>query len=231
MIQIREEPVPKCKYPPKRRLTLSHFVVSKKLARTFTQVKFVKEKSVFKLWKEDTAETAKNCLRHDFKYWKCTKFLKDPEEYKDVTEVIKKHFSSLKEIFLQFVAKGGDPPDIKQLDFLEFCQSSGITDDIITASILDIYFTATNFEESDQGGNDDRALIRFEFLEILVRIVRGKYIETKKMNSLGRGLEKLIVEHVILVKDVHYTWQKFREDHLWTFHVNELFEANYHLLE
>ena len=67
-----------------------------------------------------------------------------------------------------------------------------IIDKNITASILDIYFAATNFEEDDQEGNDDLALIRFEFFEILVRIVRGKYVETKKMKSLSAGLEKLL---------------------------------------
>ena len=53
---------------------------------------------------------------------------------------------------------------------------------------MDIYFTATNFEEDDQEGNDDRALIRFEFLEILIRIVRGKYVETKKEKTIAAGL-------------------------------------------
>jgi hypothetical protein len=71
------------------------------------------------------------------------------------------------------------------LDFLEFSQQTGIIDQTITPSILDVYFAATNFEENDQDGNDDKALIRFEFIEILIRIVRGKYIETKKLTSLA----------------------------------------------
>ena len=61
-------------------------------------------------------------------------------------------------------------------------------DSHLTASVVDIYFTATNFEEDDQEGNDDRALIRFEFLEILIRIVRGKYVETKKEKTIAAGL-------------------------------------------
>ena len=77
---------------------------------------------------------------------------------------------------------GAEPPDIKQLAFIDYCQNkANLCDEKITPSILDIYFASTNFEETEQEGNDDRALIRFEFLEILVRIVRGKYIETKKL--------------------------------------------------
>ena len=129
-------------------------------------------------------------------------------------------------MFIQAVAKEGDPPDIKQLGFLDFCDTSKIIDHKITPSILDIYFTATNFEEEDQDGNDDRALIRFEFIEILVRIVRGKYLETKRMTSISKGMEKMIKDHVLPMKDKFFTWQKFREEHLWTYHVNELYETN-----
>ena len=108
---------------------------------------------------------------------------------------------------------------------------ANLCDEKITPSILDIYFASTNFEETDQEGNDDRALIRFEFLEILVRIVRGKYIETKKLKTIAEGLEKLLSEHVLPTKDAVYTWTHFRENILWEYHVNELFEANRNLLE
>ena len=108
---------------------------------------------------------------------------------------------------------------------------ANLCDEKITPSILDIYFASTNFEETDQEGNDDRALIRFEFLEILVRIVRGKYIETKRLKTIAEGLEKLLSEHILPTKDAVYTWTTFRENILWEYHVNELFETNRNLLE
>ena len=179
-------------------------LVSKVIARTFTQAKFEKQYSVFRDWREDTPETYKRCLAHDLKYWKVNKFIKDPEELQRIIEVTRKHFPLLKSLFLQLVAKGGDPPDITQLDFLDFCSQSGMIDGKLTSSTIDVYFTATNFEEEDQDGNDDRALIRFEFLEILVRIVRGKYIETQKETSLAEGLERLIREHIVPMHDKYF---------------------------
>ena len=119
--------------------------------------------------------------------------MKDPDDYDAIVRIITRHFSDIKEIFLQVVAMGAEPPDIKQLSFIDYCMKhANLCDEKITPSILDIYFASTNFEETDQEGNDDRALIRFEFLEILVRIVRGKYIETKKLKTLAEGLEKLL---------------------------------------
>ena len=108
---------------------------------------------------------------------------------------------------------------------------TGIVDEAVTPSIIDIYFASTNYEEEDQDGNNDRALIRFEFLEILVRIVRGKYIERKRLTSISEGLTKLLTEHVLPSKDKYCTWQSFRDNYLWEFHVNEILEANIYLLE
>ena len=64
-----------------------------------------------------------------------------------------------------------------------------------------------------------------------MRIVRGKYIETKKMKSVSAGLEKLLNEHILPTKDTLCTWQSFREKHLWEYRVNELLEANLDLIQ
>ena len=96
---------------------------------------------------------------------------------------------------------------------------------------MDIAFAATNFEEEDQEGNDDRALIRFEFFEILIRMVQTKYIETKKISSLSEGLRKMIRDHIIPMQDVYCQWKSFRKEHLYDYHVNLLFEKNMSLLE
>ena len=97
-IPVREEPIPK---------------ISKKMKRTFQVAKFQKEYSVFRDWKEDTKQTFDKCLRHDMQYWKCQKFVKDPDDYDAVVRVVTRYFSDIKEIFLQVVAMGGEPPDIR----------------------------------------------------------------------------------------------------------------------
>lgn len=45
------------------------------------------------------------------------------------------------------------------------------------SGIVDTYFKATNFEKFDMTENDDNALNRYEFMEILVRLARGKFID------------------------------------------------------
>ena len=165
VIPVREEQLPK---------------IAKSMKRELTSKKFTKEDSVFRNWIDDSPQTYQNCLAHDFQYWKLAKFIKDEAEVHACEDVIRRNFKLIKEIFIQIVAKGGSPPDIGQLEFHQFCQDAGIFDSHFTPRVLDIAFAAVNFEEEEQDGNDDRALIRFEFSEILVRMVKTKYIETKK---------------------------------------------------
>ncbi len=54
----------------------------------------------------------------------------------------------------------GSPPEFDSRGLKQFCKEAGILDKKLTSSVLDGYFTATNFEEEDQDNNDDNAIIR-----------------------------------------------------------------------
>lgn len=45
--------------------------------------------------------------------------------------------------------------------------------------------------------NDDNALVRFEFIEVLVRIAKGRYIETGEETQIALALEKLLQEKIL----------------------------------
>jgi hypothetical protein len=66
----------------------------------------------------------------------------------------------------------------------------------INYSILSIYFTSTNYEYDENGNNSGRKLNRYEFIEILIRLAKGKYIDFGKMKSLPQAVQKLFNEHV-----------------------------------
>ena len=54
--------------------------------------RFDKEKSVFKNWTVDTALTLEEAARNDMKHWKVQNFCKDPEDLKNVENLIIKRF-------------------------------------------------------------------------------------------------------------------------------------------
>ena len=72
-----------------------------------------------------------------------------------------------------------------------------MTDKRLNSGIIDTYFKATNFEEVDMDENDDNALCRFEFLEILVRIAKGKFIDHGKETNLAQALSILLQKYIL----------------------------------
>ena len=117
-------------------------------------------------------------------------------------------------------------PGISQLTFSDFCQDANLIDKKFNLSSADRLFIAANYMDSkvDQGNNSVNDLIRFEFLEIIVRIVKAKYVETGTFSTLYEGLVHLFNEVLSQYNLVH--WQKWRDEELWTLEVNDLFEFN-----
>ena len=66
-------------------------------------------------------------------------------------------------------------------------------DNRLNSGIIDTYFKATNYELTDEHNqNDDDALCRYEFLEILIRIARGKYIDTGIEKNIAHAFSILL---------------------------------------
>ena len=67
--------------------------------------------------------------------------------------------------------------------FGNFLKKAGVYDSQFTQSIADTLFVATNYEVSDNDNNADNALMRTEFLEILVRVAQAKYKDDIKNDT------------------------------------------------
>jgi hypothetical protein len=52
-------------------------------------------------------------------------------------------------------------------------------------SVVDRLFIATNVELFDMAENADRALCRFEFYEIIVRIAQSKFVDAGYFSSIS----------------------------------------------
>lgn len=79
--------------------------------------------------------------------------------------------------------------------------------DGLSLSDIDQIFIATNFEVEDQEDNDDKNLVRYEFLEILVRIARKKFVDTKVCSSYSEATRKIISEYVLPNNPETLSWQ------------------------
>ena len=61
---------------------------------------------------------------------------------------------------------------------------------------MSVYFAGVNFEEEDSANNLASKLNRYEFIELMIRIAKGKFMDFGKMTSLLHAVQKLFNEHV-----------------------------------
>ena len=82
-------------------------------------------------------------------------------------------------------------------DFTIFSRKAKFLDKNINQSSLDRLFIASNYEIEEQEDNPDTALIRFEFIELLMRIAIDKYKKSGKFSTYWQCLECLIVDNLM----------------------------------
>ena len=78
--------------------------------------------------------------------------------------------------------------------FLELMTKSGIRDEkYIFGYTLEVLFAAVNFDETSNEENSAKELVRYEFVEILVRIAHKLHASSKNFgNTVAEVLSKLI---------------------------------------
>ena len=113
--------------------------------------------------------------------------------------------------------------------FSTFCQGCDLIHSNFNISTVDRLFISANFQDkSHQDGavqNSQKELIRFEFFEVLVRIARAKLIEPGTCKNYEEAMEVLFNDFLMNYPKPQ-SWQQWRDDHLWTLDVNDVFEAN-----
>eukprot|EP00349_Pseudokeronopsis_sp_Brazil_P006027 CAMPEP_0202967230 /NCGR_PEP_ID=MMETSP1396-20130829/12024_1 /ASSEMBLY_ACC=CAM_ASM_000872 /TAXON_ID= /ORGANISM="Pseudokeronopsis sp., Strain Brazil" /LENGTH=291 /DNA_ID=CAMNT_0049692037 /DNA_START=293 /DNA_END=1165 /DNA_ORIENTATION=+ len=199
-------------------------IVVKKTKMKVTERVFKKDASVFKDWKEDTPFLLEKCMQHDKQCWKVPRFIKDPSEQDKVWDILVQNFKKLKDLFLTLSCRS-IYPCISWMDFSNYCDQCRIPDKNVPLATVDRLFIATNVELEAMDDNPDKALCRFEFLEILVRIANSKYKEPGLAANYSDALQKLLSTNIFPAVQPA-PWQEWREQELWTIDVNDLLEAN-----
>ena len=104
--------------------------------------------NVFDEWIVDTDETYKELVDFDEFWWKVNRFVKDPEDYANIKNLLVKHMKILKLIYTTLIACS-DFPNISWLDFAQFIKECDILDKNLNLSAVDRLFIAANVEVED----------------------------------------------------------------------------------
>ena len=147
------------------------------------------------------------------------------EELKEVKEVMWSCYSTIMDAFEFYSVMGTSLTQaytIQSNAFNDFVDDCKITDKgTCKRKDIDTIFIVANLEEDKQSkvnkANDDRALMRFEFLDCVVRIAIAKYLKSGATNDVSDSLVMLCEQNIkpnLDAEAVHDS-NDFRKDRLY----------------
>lgn len=108
----------------------------------------------------------------------------------------------------------------------DFLNSCNVLDNLYTMSDLGVNWNAVIIPKiKGQLYNPGNALIRYEFLEILVRIAHDRYIRTRQLKSILNAVT-LLFESYLLPYMIQYDASKWRVERYWKEEVELIFKAH-----
>lgn len=106
--------------------------------------KFDKNKSVFRLLRDDTNDVLKKMFELDFNYSKINRVIKhDEEELYKVKSILWKNYRQIKNIYVNGIVNS-EYPVITWNDFTIICNKCKIVDKFCNLSTIDRVYIATN---------------------------------------------------------------------------------------
>lgn len=152
-------------------------------------------KSLFRGYQLLTPQHINECLEFDWKESKLDKLVKSELEKSNLMGVLRKHYTKLTEIFRYLASQSAnDYLTVGNNVLTDFLYQSKIFDSIYTQADLGVNWNAVTVHRSRQPYNPITSLVRYEFIELLIRITQDRYLRNKISSSLSEGLEKLMSE-------------------------------------
>ena len=90
-----------------------------------------------------------------------------------------------------------------------------IDGETLTFTETDSAFIATNFDPNKFAANNERMLVRYEFIEVIARLARVKFLEKNICDSISSAIEKLIEEFVLINFETPFDLHSWRLEYLY----------------
>ena len=169
--------------------------------------------SVFKDYKIDTEDMRNRCFETDWANGKYPNFIKNEEDRAKVKEHCRKVYRILKDTYRHWASH--TPLDklfgIGVNNYTELTAQMGVlSDKVINLSSLDIEFGKTNYTNEKGVNNNKNYLMRFEFLEMMVRVAGYAFMQAEKKFKTWEEA----VEHYINKYCEPY-YKQYDQMHVW----------------
>lgn len=188
--------------------------------------------SIFKDYKLDSPELLGKCFDYDWGKCKVPRLIKDLNELEKIKTIIASRYQVIKEIYKYYssIAPAGEIWSIGQMVFTDICNESKIIDNTFRLSDIDFHLKGALFQEVRNPRSPPNSLVRFQFMEILVRIALDKYFKSGICAYQSEAVSCLLDRH-ILANLGHVSAQKWRDDRYFYMSVETSLKSNMSLLQ
>ena len=195
------------------------YKIKKKTKTVKQKPKWNIEKSVFKKYKHEGILQMEKCFEFDWSWSKIQKIIKSEEEQNKVKAVLSKNYRLIREWYKYYagVSPWGIIPGIGQNAFNEIINATNLWDNKrLKLADIDFEFIVTKAGNKKKVLNPERWLIRYQFMEIFVRLAIHKYYKPKLVHSHSEAVDKMFTEDLFPVFE-KFDWHKWRVENLWNY--------------
>lgn len=153
--------------------------------------------SVFAQWRRDDDKIFNKAFIQDSTHLKLSKFIKEKDDLENTKQCLRQNFELLLEQFQNLICSFKFYPSVTWMEFSDAVSKWRMIDKHLTSQDTDRAFVAVNFDSEALEGNDENSLCRYEFLEIIVRLAKIKYLEKGICLTHVEATKKLIDEYLI----------------------------------
>ncbi|KAL4486412.1 hypothetical protein ABPG72_007198 [Tetrahymena utriculariae] len=178
------------------------------------------QQSLFKDFRLEDESLMKKCFEFDWECSKINQLIRDENDLQLVKEELRRIYVFIKNSYRYLAAVGTivDVPCIMMNTFTDFINKTNIIDNLnLKLSDVDLKFvvTKTSSKIKRNPRNPDKGLIRYQFMEIIVRLAEDKYIRHKITNKYSQALSLLLNEGYLNALKRYQTSQAWRQSNLW----------------
>lgn len=167
--------------------------------------------SLFKDYKIDDEDLLNECFEFDWKHCRIPNLIKDPKELELTKSYLREIYQTIKESFKTLSAySGSEVPCIGSNAFIELLGQCNIFDNLYAISDFGVNWNSAVVQTmKGMTYNPANALVRYEFMELIVRVGYDRYIRTKTLNSANEAVCKIFNDHLLpkLTTLCAYKWR------------------------
>lgn len=160
----------------------------------------------------------KKCFETDWNCGRIPRIIKKEDDLEKVKKLLYSVYRQYKETYKYYasLSPSGEVWSISQLPFTDFVNESNIIDNkSLKLSDVDIKFIATlSSGEKNNSRNPERSLVRYQLMEVMVRIAEERYIKSGQAQTFAEATEICIRDNLMPIYS-KYNAQIWRDEKYW----------------